>query len=106
MSDISYQNKDIVSKAMAEHLKDKSFKAQTASNVKEWIKMTKVAKLFEEEKEAALAEKEAELAEKEAVITEKEAVITEKEAVITEKEAELAEKEAEIARLKTLLKQA
>ena len=57
--DIAYQNKDIVSKVFA----DKIIDNELGDNVKGWIKMTKVGRLFEAEKEAALAEKDAIIAE-------------------------------------------
>lgn len=68
---------------------DKVIDNETAKKVKEWISMTKVAKLYEAEKDAAIAEKDAEIAAEKA-----------KNAKV---EAEKAEIEAENARLRAQL---
>ncbi|MBR1892428.1 MAG: hypothetical protein IJ815_02710 [Lachnospiraceae bacterium] len=47
---------------------DKIIDNELGDKVKGWIKMTKVGRLFEAEKEAALAEKDVLLAEKDAII--------------------------------------
>lgn len=65
---------------------DKIIDNETAKKVKEWIAMTKVARLFEEEKEQALAEKDA--------------IIAEKDEALAEKDAENARLRAELAKLK------
>lgn len=76
---------------------DKVIDNETAKKVKEWIGMTKVAKLYEAEKERAIAEKDATIAEKDAAIAAEKA----KNAKV---EAEKAEIEAENAKLRAQLK--
>ena len=50
---------------------DKIIDKKTAIEVKEWMKMTKVAKLYEEERKRAVAEKDAVIAEKDSALAEK-----------------------------------
>ena len=75
---------------------DKIIDEKTSNEVKEWIKMTKVAKLFEKEKEEALEE----------VLAEKEEALAEKDEALAEKDEALAEKDARIAELEAMLKRA
>lgn len=74
---------------------DKIIDKKTAIEVKEWMKMTKVAKLYEEERKRAVAEKDA-------VIAEKDSALAEKDAVIAEKDKALSEAMAELERLKAV----
>ena len=78
---------------------DKIIDEKTSNEVKEWIKMTKVAKLFEKEKEEALAEKDA-------IIATEKAKSAEKDEALAEKNEALAEKDARIAELEAMLKRA
>lgn len=59
---------------------DKVIDNETAKKVKEWISMTKVAKLYEAEKERAIAEKDVEIAAEKAKRAKAEAKIAEIEA--------------------------
>lgn len=59
---------------------DKVIDNETAKKVKEWISMTKVAKLYEAEKEKAIAEKDVEIAAEKAKRAKAEAKIAEIEA--------------------------
>lgn len=68
---------------------DKIMDEELPNQVKEWIKMTKIAKLFEQEKEIALAEKDAALAEKDAALAKEKAKNAEKDAVIAQLKAQL-----------------
>ncbi len=77
---------------------DKIIDKKTAIEVKEWMKMTKVAKLYEEERKRAVAEKDA-------VIAEKDSALAEKDAVIAEKDKALSEAMAELERLKAVSQQ-
>lgn len=77
---------------------DKIIDKKTAIEVKEWMKMTKVAKLYEEERKRAVAEKDA-------VIAEKDSALVEKDAVIAEKDKALSEAMAELERLKAVSQQ-
>lgn len=79
---------------------DKVIDNETAKKVKEWIGMTKVAKLYEAEKARALAEKDAE---KERAIAEKDVEIAAEKAKRAKVEAEKAEIEAENAKLRAQL---
>lgn len=79
---------------------DKVIDNETAKKVKEWISMTKVAKLYEAEKERAIAEKDAE---KERAIAEKDVEIAAEKAKRAKVEAEKAEIEAENAKLRAQL---
>lgn len=82
---------------------DKVIDNETAKKVKEWIGMTKVAKLYKAEKDAAIAEKDAMIAEKDATIAEKDATIAEKDAAIAAEKAKSAKVEAENAKLRAQL---
>ena len=82
---------------------DKIIDEKTSNEVKEWIKMTKVAKLFEKEKEEALEEV---LAEKDEALAEKDEALAEKDEALAEKDEALAEKDARIAELEAMLKRA
>lgn len=82
---------------------DKVIDNETAKKVKEWIGMTKVAKLYKAEKDAAIAEKDAMIAEKDATIAEKDATIAEKDAAIAAEKAKNAKVEAENAKLRAQL---
>lgn len=77
---------------------DKIIDKKTAIEVKEWMKMTKVAKLYEEERKRAVTEKDA-------VIAEKDSALAEKDAVIAEKDKALSEAVAELERLKAVSQQ-
>ena len=79
---------------------DKIIDKKTAIEVKEWMKMTKVAKLYEEERKRAVAEKDAVIAEKDSALAEKDSALAEKDAVIAEKDRELAKALSELQRLK------
>lgn len=76
---------------------DKIISEELSNQVKEWIKMTKVGRLFEEEKQAELAKREAVISQKEAELSQKEAVISQKEAELSQKDIRIRELEAQIA---------
>ena len=82
---------------------DKVIDNETAMKVKRWIGMTKVAKLYEAEKERALAEKDAEIAAEKAKRAKAEAKIAEKDAAIAAEKAKNAKVEAENAKLRAQL---
>ena len=87
---------------------DKVIDEELGNKVKEWLMMTKVARLFEKEKEIALAEKDAEIAEKDAALAEKDAVIAklvaDKDVDLAKKNSDLAEKDLRIKELEARLK--
>lgn len=89
---------------------DKIINDELGKNIKEWIMMTKVARLFEQEKEVALAEKDVELAQKDAEIAnikaDKDKEIADKNKEISDKDKEIADKEARIKELEAKLKKA
>lgn len=82
---------------------DKIIDEELSKQAREWISMTKVARLFEEEKEAALAKKDEEIAQKDIALAEKDTALAEKDTALAEKDTALAEKEATIARLQAEL---
>ena len=88
---IVYQNKDVISKVLAGILvfTDKVIDEELGNKVKEWLMMTKVARLFEEEKEIALAEKDAVIAKMAEDGVKKDAQIEEKDLRIKELEERL-----------------
>lgn len=82
---------------------DKVIDNETAKKVKEWIGMTKVAKLYEAEKDAAIAEKDATIAEKDVEIAAEKAKRAKAEAALAEKDAKIAAEKAENAKLRAQL---
>lgn len=82
---------------------DKVIDNETAKKVKEWISMTKVAKLYEAEKDAAIAEKDATIAEKDVEIADERAKRAKAEAALAEKDAKIAAEKAENAKLRAQL---
>lgn len=82
---------------------DKVIDNETAKKVKEWISMTKVAKLYEAEKDAAIAEKDATIAEKDVEIAAEKAKRAKAEAALAEKDAKIAAEKAENAKLRAQL---
>lgn len=69
---------------------DKIIDDELSVKIKEWIRMTKVGRLFEAEKDAELAKKDAELAKKDAALADKDAALANKDARIKELEALIA----------------
>lgn len=78
---------------------DKVIDNETAKKVKEWISMTKVAKLYEAEKEKAIAEKDVEIAAEKAKRAKAEAALAEKDAKIAAEKAENAKLRAQLQAL-------
>lgn len=78
---------------------DKVIDNETAKKVKEWISMTKVAKLYEAEKERAIAEKDVEIADERAKRAKAEAALAEKDAKIAAEKAENAKLRAQLQAL-------
>lgn len=78
---------------------DKVIDNETAKKVKEWISMTKVAKLYEAEKERAIAEKDVEIAAEKAKRAKAEAALAEKDAKIAAEKAENAKLRAQLQAL-------
>lgn len=69
---------------------DKIIDDELSKKVKEWIRMTKVGRLFEAEKDAAIAEKDAELEKKNKAIANQAAALASQAERIKELEALLA----------------
>ena len=82
---------------------DKVIDNETAKKVMEWISMTKVAKLYEAEKDAAIDEKDATIAEKDVEIAAEKAKRAKAEAALAEKDAKIAAEKAENAKLRAQL---
>ena len=76
---------------------DKIIDDELSVKIKEWIRMTKVGRLFEAEKDAELAKKDAELAKKDAALADKDAALADKDAALANKDARIKELEALIA---------
>ena len=76
---------------------DKIIDDELCMKVKEWIKMTKIGRLYEAEKDAALAEKDATLAEKDAALAEKDAKLASEKAQRAKDKARIKELEAMLA---------
>lgn len=76
---------------------DKVIDKEIGDRVKGWLSMTKVARLFEQEKEAALAVKDAIIAEKDEAIAEKDEAIANRDVIIANREARIKDLEAQLA---------
>ena len=84
---------------------DKIIDDELSVQVKEWIKMTKVGRLFAAEKDAIVAEKDAEIAKKDAALASKDAALASKDAALANKDAALANKDADLAKERARVKE-